>query len=283
MKKENTSFDNITTPEIFEKRRLILCATGGLALLYSGLYPKTSAYGESISFATAINRSGRMRALSQRMSKAYTQMALGILPEKASEIIISSQAVIQRNIRELQALNGSQELNQTLSSLDVEMKKMNESLSTNPLKNNALNISNLSDNVLAGAERSTKMFEALAKSSGAKIVNLAGRQRMLSQRAAKYYMLIQAGFDSKPVRAEMDKSRGEFTAALEVLTNAPISTPSIRQDLELAKQQWGAFQVSLGMAPNPTMLRNVATTSERLLEVMDSLTNQYDQALKDSV
>jgi hypothetical protein len=36
--------------------------------------------------STAINRAGRMRALSQRMSKAYAQGALGVMPERAQPI-----------------------------------------------------------------------------------------------------------------------------------------------------------------------------------------------------
>ena len=183
----------------------------------------------------------------------------------------------------MQALTGSPDLTKSLATLDLEIKKLVQLASKNVDKSNVLNVSNLADNVLATAEKTTKMLELSSKSSQARIVNIAGRQRMLSQRTAKLYMLIECGFDSKNVRIELDKSRKEFTTALGLLINAPISTPSIRQELDLAKQQWGAFQVSLDMNTSLTLRRNVASTSERLLEIMDSLTSQYDLALKETV
>ena len=267
--------------DINARRRLFIVGAGSAAVFAVGMIPGARLNAEPISLSTAINRSGKLRALSQRTAKAYTQMALGILPERAYEIIVASQALIQRSIQELQLLGGTPELGRALAILDGEAKKLIVSTSKNAVRTDALDISILSDQVLKEAEKTTHYYQTLAKSVQAKIVNVAGRQRMLSQRTAKYYMLIQAGYDSKVVRSEMAKSRSEFNAAMEMLINAPVSTPSIRSELELAKQQWSVFQGALDLPPNPTMVRNVATTSERVLEVMDGLTNQYDTALKD--
>jgi pyruvate/2-oxoacid:ferredoxin oxidoreductase beta subunit len=44
--------------------------------------------------SVAINRSGKMRALSQRASKAYVQATLNVLPDKAREISLSSQRIM---------------------------------------------------------------------------------------------------------------------------------------------------------------------------------------------
>ena len=265
---------------INEKRRLMI-RFGGSAALLALLAPCTTARAETISLSTAINRSGKLRALSQRIAKGYTQLALGVLPEKALGIIADSQATVQRNIHELQLFGGTPELITALTALDGEAKKLIISTSKGAVKANALEISAMADHVWAGAEHTTQYYETLAKSPQARIVNLCGRQRMLSQRTAKCYMLIQAGFDGKLVREEMQNSRAQFNAAMETLLKAPISTLPIRQDLELAKQQWGAFQLSLDLQPNAAMIRNVATTSERVLELMDNLTNQYDSALKE--
>ena len=73
----------------------------------------------------------------------------------------------------------------------------------------------------------------------------------------------------------------EFRQALATLGAAPISTPSIRNELQLAESQWVFFASALQRKPEPEALRTVATTSERLLEVMNNLTNLYDAALKD--
>ena len=52
-------------------------------------------------------------------------------------------------------------------------------------------------------------------------------------------------------------------------------------NLVLARTQWMFFQSALNGKDKAPARRDVATTSERVLEVMDSLTGLYDAALKE--
>ncbi|MEB0135748.1 type IV pili methyl-accepting chemotaxis transducer N-terminal domain-containing protein [Actimicrobium sp. CCC2.4] len=269
------------TPHFLRRRTMI--AVYGMLLTGVGLSGIASAQSKIIPLPTIINRSGRLRALSQRMAKAYVQIALGVLPDKAYEILVSSQALIERNILDLRTASATSypDALALLGPLDTQAKMLLGFTAQPASKENTLLVSTQADLLLVEAEKTTRFYEALAKSSQAKIVNIAGRQRMLSQLAAKSYLLIQAGHDTKAVRTDLQRARTEFKAGLDTMASAPISTVSIRQDLDLAKMQWGAFDTSLEQKPNATMSRNIATTSERLLELMDNLTNQYEQALKE--
>jgi hypothetical protein len=109
-------------------------------------------------------------------------------------------------------------------------------------------------------------------------INKAGRQRMLSQRMAKFYQAINWGVAPANGAAEMDKARKEFIAGLEELTSAPANTPTIKDELELGRQQWMFFENALfnkGGDKKAAAL-NVATTSERILEVMNNATGMYE-------
>ena len=77
-------------------RRLIVFGAAGVGLAGLIVSPHIKVHADPMSITSAVNRSGRLRALSQRISKAYTQISLDILPEKASEILISSQAIMQK-------------------------------------------------------------------------------------------------------------------------------------------------------------------------------------------
>ena len=91
--------------------------------------------------------------------------------------------------------------------------------------------------MLASAYRLIGALEGSGKSA-AKIINIAGRQRMLSQCMAKSFMLMEAGGDSVLIRPLLGAARSEFVLAIDALEAAPISTPAIKQDLALARTQW---------------------------------------------
>ena len=130
------------------------------------------------------------------------------------------------------------------------------------------------------ANTATEAFEKSSKASTAKLVNLAGRQRALSQRLAKNYFLLATGGDFKGARAQLASDADEFHKAMATLASAPLSTPAIRDELALGDGQWLFFSAALQRKADARGLADVATTSERLLEVTDRLTNLYDAALK---
>ena len=73
----------------------------------------------------------------------------------------------------------------------------------------------------------------------------------------------------------------EFKQAMVILAAAPLSTQGIRNELGLGESQWLFFDAALQRKPDARGLEAVATTSERLLEVMDKLTGLYDSALQE--
>jgi hypothetical protein len=87
--------------------------------------------------------------------------------------------------------------------------------------------------------------------------------------------------ESADRRAQLAAARSEITQGLAGLQAAPISTPAIRNELELARSQWLFYEAALAKAASPDALQTVATTSERVYEVMDNLTSLYDSALRD--
>ena len=77
-------------------------------------------------------------------------------------------------------------------------------------------------------------------------------------------------------------ARKEFSAALLELTAAPSNTPALREELELVKQQWFFFENALNQraSADKTLATNVATTSERILQAMESVVGQYEKISK---
>ena len=71
----------------------------------------------------------------------------------------------------------------------------------------------LSDTVLQLSHDGTLQLVSLSKSQSAPLVGVAGRQRMLSQRMAKFYQAIHWGVAPSNGVAELARARREFDAA----------------------------------------------------------------------
>ncbi|MCX7217881.1 MAG: type IV pili methyl-accepting chemotaxis transducer N-terminal domain-containing protein [Burkholderiales bacterium] len=234
----------------------------------------------------AINKSGRQRMLSQRMAKAYLQLGQGIDTYHSRKILASSITTFEAQLAELSAYAPTAENRQVFAQMEknwMDYKNLLSGATPNPTA--AKNLMLMSDEMLVLAQSATVQLEKFSGSPSAKLVNLAGRQRMLSQRMAKYYQALQWGVAPPDAIAKLEAARKDFIAAMEVLQSAPANTPQIKDGLALAQQQWLFFDNALHQfgekSANPQdkllLLNTVASSSERILEVMDSVTTLYQK------
>lgn len=251
------------------------------ALMSLGTLPTLAQAGNSMPLSTAINRAGKMRAMSQRMSKAYVQATLNILPERARDTMLITQTMVTQGLAELAAGSPPAEVLPLLKALTRQSEAL-FGLTTGTVRADAVaDVVRSADSMLEEAERVTRAYEKSSTQSSARLVNVAGRQRMLSQRAARAYFMLANGKPQPDVRKQLDAARKDFADGLDYLQASPISTTHIRNELELAKGQWMFFDVALKKPASTDSMQTVATTSERMYEVMDNLTGLYDAVVRD--
>ncbi len=229
----------------------------------------------------AINKAGRQRMLSQRMTKAWLALGLVIEPQRAKRVLAESMATFDRNFFELKAFAPTAELKSTYVKLEAAWSDYKGLLvGGKPGLPEALRLLQLDAQVLALAQQGTQQFEQHANKPLAHLVNVAGRERMLSQRMAKFHLALAWKVPVADAAKQIDAARGEFVSALDLLAAAPQTTPAIRDQIALARQQWVFFDNALGRGAAPVTQdgRNVFVASENILQVMDQITGLYARA-----
>lgn len=222
---------------------------------------------------TAINKAGRQRMLSQRVVKAYAMVGLGIETQQGQAILRESLAVAEQQLAELKQFVASEEARRSLSTLESDWSKLKAVLANKPSRESASELNDASEAVLVDAHRLTLAYEAMAGMPEYRLINIAGRQRMLSQRLAKFYLLRLWGVNSAAASMELNMARAEFSSGMHQLS-AQQADPAINDVLNRLDARWIRYRTLLA---NPRAAKEVIAMSEAILADCENLVTLFER------
>lgn len=227
----------------------------------------------------AVNMAGRQRMLSQRMTKAWLMLGRGVLPGRARSILQQSARLFDHQMTALATLAINDELKAAQSEVLEIWQPHREVLESEPDTARARDLFESSEALLASAQQLTLAHERAAATPHGRLVNLVGRERMLSQRMAMLFLFHQWGIRAATSRAGITRACTEFDAALaELLADAPSS--EIRLQLETVSRHWGLLQAALAVPDDGASRRRaavVSSTSENLLRQVEAAVSLYEK------
>jgi hypothetical protein len=256
-------------PEPDPLRRCWLLAAAALAL------GPAAAGAAGTEWGTLIDIAGSQRMLSQRIVKAYCQIGLGALLETSRAQLQASLRRFETQLAELKRGAPTAATRAMLLRVDGPWQRVRRTARGPVTREGARRLALESEELLRAAHAVVVVLQDAAAVPHARLVNISGRERMLSQRLAKAYMLRAWGLDSPALRDEMDITAHEFSGALQTLRDAPENTPAIDAELEGVTVQWEWFKAALAAQGAESHALVVADSSEAILEGMELVTGLY--------
>lgn len=233
------------------------------------------AFNSQAADPSAVNIAGQQRMLSQRIVKAYCQIGLNLLPEVSRKQLDQSIRTFDDNLLKLAPAASTPRAQASLAALQSAWEPLRQSARGEVQAAAAEALDRQAEAVLQAADQLTTELQDQSSSPISRWINTAGRQRMLSQRLTKAYMLRQWGLDSAGKRQELESAMHEFSGALASMKQRPDNSPTIRALLGEQTVQWEWLRAALASEGASNYRLVVAESSEVVLELADRVTSQF--------
>jgi len=246
---------------------------------------------------TVINLAGKQRMLTQKMSKEALFIAKGIDVDANKVSLTKTTELFDKTLKGLVA--GDKDLNlPKTENKDIlaQLTKVTELWT--PFKANI-------DKVIAGkSDKSTleaiskenlpllknmnKAVGMYAEASGSKLdpkmaktINLAGKQRMLTQKMTKELLLVANGIDVEANKENAKKTGELFETTLKGLTDK-CKNADIKKQLEGVARLWADYKVIIEKVAdtNDASLKKAKALNMPLLKEMNKAVKMFEASIK---
>lgn len=248
--------------------------------LLAVILPSTNVLASDAGFLERIDRAVEQRMLSQRIAKSYSQLGLNLQPIVAKQELDDAILRFDDNLSYLEA-DAAEGTKTSLAALRRHWLGFRTAARGVPHLTGAIWLAHQADEVQRAAERVVRDLQNSRPNAAlatGRLVAQAGRQRMLSQRIVKTYLLLSWGDSSELTREELEASVNEFSGALNSLRRRAENTAETTRELDEMAQHWEWLQAALATDGATSYRLIVAEAGEAILQSAERLTKLYARA-----
>jgi len=224
--------------------------------------------------AQAVNEAGRQRMLTQRMLKDYAMIGIGNTFGDPKADLKKVTEMFEDHLQGLTAFATDPETKKSLEEQRKLWEPIKTMLAEPPSKEKAVELQGKLDALLKAADRTTKLFAKQTGKKSGEIINISGRQRMLSQRMANLYMLKVWGINDPQFKDKMTAAMKLFGDSLDRLMKSDLNTPEINKLLARVKKNFMFFQV-MNRSQSKFIPSLIYKKSNEILKDMNTVTGLY--------
>lgn len=276
-----------TMAKLYNSGRLFLLPFMALVLMAVGLLP--AAVQASSDMGDAINIAGRQRMLTQKMSKEILLIAAGIDVAGNQDNLKKTATLFDASLKGLQDFghaNIAAQLKVVTGLWETFHKHVSAVLAGDTSKDVLLKIATENMPLLTNMNTTVQMYTKAAGSTMsqdlADTINIAGRQRMLTQKMSKEILLIALGIDTASNTENLQKTAELFDTTLKGLKD--FGDAEITAQLQVVSGLWNKFHthIQAGVSGNTAkaVLQSIADENMPLLQNMNKAVQMYAKMAK---
>ena len=241
------------------------------------LFPTLSFSKErrTVSVAKLIDIAGKQRMLSQRIAKDYLYVGKRIATSKADKQLKASLSEFLKIQNELTNLIQDDEIKNLLNFVTLSSNELKEIANKDFTLHNAHLILDLSESMLEGNQYIVDSLKKINQLKEFNILERAAKQRMLSQRIAKYYIAYQVGIKDDNTVQSMKETVKQFSKNLELLLTNENNSLEVDRKLKKIDKLWKIVHKFYNNIEKGGLPLIVFNTTDNIAKKMDEVTKLY--------
>lgn len=222
----------------------------------------------------AVDQAGRLRMMSQQIAKLYVLTGSGAV-KSAPNQLKEGIAAFDHQLESVAKHSASPEEKASVERIANTWGLVKAAAAVVPDKAQAIAFNQRAEELLTEADNLTRLIEKRAGIQTSRLVNVSGKQRMLSQRIGKLYVLLAWGVDDEGYKDSYQAAVSEFSMALTELETSPQNTPEIKEALARVAKDWNAFKLSELMQSGQYVPALVIRSTDSITAQMSAITELY--------
>ena len=222
-----------------------------------------------------INIAAKQRMLSQRIAKDYLYVHKNIAMSRTERELETSLKNFFESLKFLVQAIKNEEINNILEFVELSSNDFNQTINKPFTLDNAQLVLDLSESMLEGSQYVVDSLKNSINIEESKIIEIAGKQRMLAQRIAKYYIAYQAGIKDDNTVRSMRQTVTEFDKNLKVLIVYKSNTPIIRKKINEVNRLWKIVHKFYNNIEKGGLPLIVFNTTDKITKKMNEITQIY--------